>query len=325
MSLCLAYVGGPGAVEIKMQGVVLLPSWPACTCCLPPLPVNGQFVRVVKQGALQFVFVKPILAIITLALYATGHYSEGDWSPAGSFLWITIVYNITYTVALYALLLFYMGTHELLAPFRPLLKFILVKSVIFLTFWQGLFIAIAVGTGAISSPQNGNNTQNFLICIEMLPAAICIMFAFPWRDFADGVGQGLAPDAVTHAMSLRDVVTDTLHQFAPTYQNYVLYSDGTAKRATGQRGDDGDLLSSVEMAGASGWNDDFDNDSSRRGGEPLMDDSPPEVGRSKYLASEADPYNESGRSSSAGGHRRAPSQASDAEARWQSINIPPAE
>ena len=218
-----------------------------------------------------------------------------------------------------------MGTHELLAPFRPLLKFILVKSVIFLTFWQGLFIAIAVGTGAISSPQNGNNTQNFLICIEMLPAAICIMFAFPWRDFADGVGQGLAPDAVTHAMSLRDVVTDTLHQFAPTYQNYVLYSDGTAKRATGQRGDDGDLLSSVEMAGASGWNDDFDNDSSRRGGEPLMDDSPPEVGRSKYLASEADPYNESGRTSSAGGHRRAPSQASDAEARWQSINIPPAE
>lgn len=52
------------------------------------------------------------------------------------YLWITIVYNITYTVALYALLLFYMGAHDLLAPYNPLLKFILVKSVIFLTFWQ---------------------------------------------------------------------------------------------------------------------------------------------------------------------------------------------
>ena len=166
MSLCLAYVGGPGAVEIKMQGVVLLPSWPACTCCLPPLPVNGQFVRVVKQGALQFVFVKPILAIITLALYATGHYSEGDWSPAGSFLWITIVYNITYTVALYALLLFYMGTHELLAPFRPLLKFILVKSVIFLTFWQGLFIAIAVGTGVVTGGWCWRSQESHNIRIE---------------------------------------------------------------------------------------------------------------------------------------------------------------
>ena len=52
------------------------------------------------------------------------------------YLWITILYNVTYTCALYALLLFYMGTHELLAPFNPLLKFAVVKSVVFLTFWQ---------------------------------------------------------------------------------------------------------------------------------------------------------------------------------------------
>jgi hypothetical protein len=51
-------------------------------------------------------------------------------------LWITIIYNVTYTLALYALVLFYMGTHELLAPFNPLLKFAVVKAVVFLTFWQ---------------------------------------------------------------------------------------------------------------------------------------------------------------------------------------------
>lgn len=38
--------------------------------------------------------------------------------------------------ALYGLMLFYFGTMELLAPFRPLLKLILVKTVVFLTFWQ---------------------------------------------------------------------------------------------------------------------------------------------------------------------------------------------
>ena len=47
-----------------------------------------------------------------------------------------MVYNITYSVALYALVLFYLGTHDLLAPYNPLLKFALVKSVVFLTFWQ---------------------------------------------------------------------------------------------------------------------------------------------------------------------------------------------
>ena len=52
------------------------------------------------------------------------------------YLWVTIIYNVTYSVALYALVLFYMGTHELLAPFNPLLKFAIVKMVVFLTFWQ---------------------------------------------------------------------------------------------------------------------------------------------------------------------------------------------
>ncbi len=158
-----------------------------------------------------------------------------------SYLWLTIVYNVTYTVALYGLLLFYLvsassrivmrcrwqadsasfaagrsmilrstasstlhsgtsaqrqqnhhspshyprghagaagslqardavqqitlmhlfpsnspplqGTHELLAPFKPLLKFALVKAVIFLSYWQGLFISIATGAGAIPTSE----------------------------------------------------------------------------------------------------------------------------------------------------------------------------
>ena len=49
LSLCLAYVGGPGAVEVKMNGYVLMPSWTYSTCCLPPLLVNGRFVRMCKR------------------------------------------------------------------------------------------------------------------------------------------------------------------------------------------------------------------------------------------------------------------------------------
>lgn len=59
------------------------------------------------------------------------------------------MYNLTYSVALYALLLFYLGTHELLAPFNPLLKFALVKSVVFLTFWQ---VRAAAGAALLLQP-----------------------------------------------------------------------------------------------------------------------------------------------------------------------------
>jgi hypothetical protein len=185
-----------------MHGFVLLPSWAAGTCCLPPLPVNGRFVRYTKQMALQFVLLKPIMAALTIVLYATGHYEEGNWSPGNSYLWLTIVYNVTYTVALYGLLLFYLGTHELLAPFKPLLKFALVKAVIFLSYWQGLFISIATGAGAIPTTEDGVNLQSWLLCVEMLPAAIFMLFAFPWSEYVVA-GGNIRGGNITHAISIR--------------------------------------------------------------------------------------------------------------------------
>ncbi len=81
LSLCLAYVGGPGSVEVKMNGYQLEPSWLYWTCCLPPLLVNGKFVRLCKQGALQFVLIKPPLAILQLVLYTQGKFHDGRWRP----------------------------------------------------------------------------------------------------------------------------------------------------------------------------------------------------------------------------------------------------
>ncbi|DBA98206.1 hypothetical protein WJX77_005615 [Trebouxia sp. C0004] len=232
LSLCLAYVGGPGAVEVKMSGYILMPSCSYMTCCLPPLMVNGRFVRQCKQGALQFVLLKPILAIIILVLYTQGKYAEGDWGIRNGYLWITIVYNITYTVALYALLLFYLGAHDLLAPYNPLLKFVLVKSVIFMTFWQSLFISILSGAGVIKTTDDSKNLQNFLIACEMLPASIFMLWAFPYTDYkASGDMGGLGVSNIRHAMNINDVVSDTVHQFAPTYHSYVLYSNSGARNA----------------------------------------------------------------------------------------------
>ena len=34
-----------------------------------------------------------------------------------------------------------------------------------------------------------------------------------------------------HVISIKDVVSDTMHQFAPTYHDYVLYSNGGNKEA----------------------------------------------------------------------------------------------
>ena len=53
------------------------------------------------------------------------------------YIYITLIYNVSISLALYGLFLFYFATKELLRPFDPVLKFFTVKSVIFLSFWQG--------------------------------------------------------------------------------------------------------------------------------------------------------------------------------------------
>lgn len=252
-----------------MAGFVLTPSLAHCTCCLAPMPVDGAFVRRCKRGTLQFVLLKPILAAITIALHHEGKFREGSWGINSGYLWITLIYNVTYSWALFSLLLFYMGTRDLLKPHKPVLKFVCVKSVVFATFWQGVAVGISVGVGALPSPAAGKAMQNLLLCCEMLLAAVAVAFAFPCQEYAGGAntggglcgsscfgrrksggidafssgaaaraavsncasaggggGGGVDLTSMRHAISIRDVVADTVHQFAPAYHNYVLYDSG---------------------------------------------------------------------------------------------------
>ncbi|PIO69769.1 hypothetical protein TELCIR_08397 [Teladorsagia circumcincta] len=113
------------------------------------------------------------------------------------YLYITLVYNVSISLALYGLFLFYTATRELLSPYSPVLKFLTVKSVIFLSFWQGFFIAILGATSAIDPVVDANGHevigrgtvaagyQNFLICIEMFFAAIALKFAFGVSAYSD--------------------------------------------------------------------------------------------------------------------------------------------
>ncbi|CAG9467152.1 unnamed protein product [Pedinophyceae sp. YPF-701] len=260
LTLCLEYVGGPGAVVVKCEGQVIQPSLLHCTCCVSEMPVDGRFVRRCKQYTLQFVLVKPVLAALTLVLFETGHWEEGNWSPASGFVWLQIVYNVSYTTALWALALFYAGTREVLAPFRPLLKFVVVKFVVFMTFWQGFLFAVMVQAGTLSSQDQAADLQDFLVCLEMAAAAVGLWYAFPHHEYKTVAEAGEARSLgqnIGHAISFRDVVSDTVHQFAPQYHDYVLYSEGQKRfhrtKTFVPVGHTGDLLSGDQpRTGAAG-------------------------------------------------------------------------
>uniref|UniRef100_A0A671P1M0 Transmembrane protein 184B-like n=1 Tax=Sinocyclocheilus anshuiensis TaxID=1608454 RepID=A0A671P1M0_9TELE len=147
------------------------------TCCLWGRTYSIGFLRFCKQATLQFCVVKPLMAMMTVILQAFGKYRDGDFNAASGYIYVTIIYNISVSLSLYALFLFYFAARDLLEPYGPMLKFLMVKSVIFLSFWQGMLLAILEKCGAIpriNSPDVsvGEGTvaagyQNFIICIEM--------------------------------------------------------------------------------------------------------------------------------------------------------------
>jgi hypothetical protein len=100
--------------------------------------------------------------------------------------------------------------------------------VVFFTYWQGVVIFLFSLGGAIKTPEEAADYQNVFICVEMLIAAFAHLYAFPYKEYAEvNVGRQTAPwNSLFHALNLTDVVHDTMHQFAPTYHDYVLYSDG---------------------------------------------------------------------------------------------------
>ncbi|CAA6653811.1 unnamed protein product [Spirodela intermedia] len=217
LSLCLAWVGGPGAVVLSLSGQALKPSWWLMTCCFPAIPLDGRFIRRCKQGCLQFVILKPILVAITFILYSKGKYEDGDFSVNQAYLYITIIYTISYSMALYALALFYMACRDLLRPFNPVPKFLLIKSVVFLTYWQGVLVFLAAKSGLIKGANEAADVQNLILCVEMLAAA-------EYAGANIGGAAGGFTGSLAHALKFNDFYHDTVHQFAPTYHEYVLYN-----------------------------------------------------------------------------------------------------
>ena len=234
-------------ILLEIRGRPIKSSYFYCTCCLAGHSYNIGTLRFCKQGTLQFCFIKPIMSLIVIILQAYGLYQDGDWNSPG-YLPITVIYNLSISIALYALFLFYWGTKEMLRPYDPALKFICVKSVIFLSFWQGIVLAVMEQVGLIQSLQSDDGSvyteagtvsagyQNFLICIEMFFAAILMKFAFPISNYMTaGSGTGGAStgrnvtmqsisSTLRETMNPRDIMTDALHNFHPQYSQYTQYS-----------------------------------------------------------------------------------------------------
>ena len=102
---------------------------------------------------------------------------------------IAMVVNISICLAFMGLLKFYHAVGEDLKWCNPWPKFLTIKGVVFLTFWQGLAISIGVNLKHEESHTNvdpaarASQLQNILICLEMLVFSITHWMVFPFQEW----------------------------------------------------------------------------------------------------------------------------------------------
>jgi len=102
---------------------------------------------------------------------------------------VAMVVNVSIFFAFSGLLKLYHAVRQELLWCRPFPKFLTIKAVVFLTFWQGL--AILLWLVFTAGPDDKDNVleeahkyQNLLICVEMLLVAIsqwCVFPAIEWE------------------------------------------------------------------------------------------------------------------------------------------------
>ncbi|KAL2825204.1 organic solute transporter Ostalpha-domain-containing protein [Aspergillus cavernicola] len=235
--LLINFLGGERAVIIMMHGrAPVQHAWPL-NHFLSKVDISDPHTFLtVKRGILQYTWLKPILAIASIIMKATDTYKEGYLGISSGYLWTGILYNISVTISLYSLALFWVCLHNDLAPFRPVPKFLCVKLIIFASYWQGFFLSILQWLGALPNgtgdytPDNlAAAIQDILICFEMPIFAVAHWHGFSWHDYADPtISSARLPViyALRDAFGARDLVEDTKMTLRSENYGYRFFDSG---------------------------------------------------------------------------------------------------
>ena len=229
--LLINYLGGERSLIIMMHGrQPVSHPWPFNQCFAKVDISDPHTFLAVKRGILQYAWLKPLLGLATVVLKATNTYQEGYLGLTSGYLWTGILYNVSVTLSLYSLAMFWVCMSQDLKPFRPVPKFLCIKLIIFASYWQGFMLSILQFLGAIPNDVEGYTADNLaaaiqdaLICFEMPAFAIAHWYAFSWQDYADvTIHSARLPVryAVRDAFGIRDLIEDSKETFRGKQYEY---------------------------------------------------------------------------------------------------------
>ncbi|KAF8413964.1 hypothetical protein HHK36_001961 [Tetracentron sinense] len=154
--------------------------------------LDHRTLKLLKHWTWQFVIIRPVCSVLMITLQLLGMYpSWVSWT-------FTIILNISVSLALYSLVIFYHVFSKELQPHNPLAKFLCIKGIVFFCFWQGIVLDILVATGFIKSHHFWLDVahiqealQNVLVCVEMVFFSVLQQYAYHVAPYSGDIASKL--------------------------------------------------------------------------------------------------------------------------------------
>lgn len=150
--------------------------------------LDHRTLKQLKYWTWQFVVIRPICSLLMIILQILGLYTTWiSWT-------FTIILNISVSLALYSLVVFYHVFAKELEPHKPLSKFLCIKGIVFFVFWQGIVLEILAELGILKSHYYWLDVehieeaiQNTLVCLEMVVFSVLQQYAYHVSPYSGDV------------------------------------------------------------------------------------------------------------------------------------------
>jgi hypothetical protein len=146
---------------------------------------SSSFVRFVHFTLALYIFWCLFLIPMAVLSMAWDCYNDGDFSTSAGYTYIKISRSLFICPAIISLLFLVLIISVPLEHRAPISKFITIKAIVFINFWQLLLIkALSLRTtplrGSLPSGMNPESTLNLIfLCFEMVPLSVVCAAVFP--------------------------------------------------------------------------------------------------------------------------------------------------
>ncbi|KAJ6828735.1 transmembrane protein 184C-like [Iris pallida] len=192
MALMYSYLNislSKNIVPDEIKGRELHHSFPMTIFLPRKVRLEQQSLKLLKNWTWQFVVLRPVCSVLMITMQLLG------WYPSWVSWIFTIILNVSVTMALYALLVFYHVFAKELAPHKPFPKFMCIKGVVFFCFWQGILLELLTAAGIIRSHHFWLDVehiqtalQNVLVIVEMVCFSVFQQYAYHVAPYS-GAGE----------------------------------------------------------------------------------------------------------------------------------------